>query len=144
MKNKFEILTGLLIVAGFVAMAFSGGESFKTGEYYRYTKSNDTITNAANDTLLLPVTFYSRFTYLAQIGRTNISGTTNVKLYLQQANTTSGNTDWVTVDSTTTTGASIGVLDGDEALGIRYRFIVDGTGTQSTRYFFNVTMKRKQ
>lgn len=143
MKNKTIVFAGLLVVAAFVAMAFGSESSYKVGEYYRYVPSADTITNAEKDTLLLPVTMYSQYTYCIQGVRTSLSGTHNVKFVLQQSNTTSGNTDWVGVDSTSTTSATIGLLQGQELYGIRYRILVNGSGTQSSRYALNCTFKKK-
>ena len=143
MKNKVQYLFGLLIVGAFLAMAFGNSEQYKVGEYYRYVPSADTITNAEKDTLLLPVTMYSQYTYCIQGVRTSLSGTHNVKFVLQQSNTTTGNTDWVGVDSTSTTTATIGLLQGAELYGVRYRILVNGSGTQSSRYALNCTFKKK-
>ena len=73
MKNKVQYLFGLLIVGALVAMAFGNSEQYKVGEYYRYVPSADTITNAEKDTLLLPVTMYSQYTYCIQGVRTSLS-----------------------------------------------------------------------
>lgn len=142
MKRKY---IGLFIVAIFAALAMSFGkmEGGAPSGYYRYAVT-DTITNAEKDTLLLPVTFFSRYTYCVQGVRTSLSGTHNVKFVLQQANTTTGNTDWLSVDSTSTTSATIGLLQGAEMYGVRYRLLVNGSGTQSSRYVINFTMKKRE
>lgn len=105
----------------------------------------DTITNAEKDTLLLPATFLSRFSYLITVYRTSLSGTHNVKIYLDESNATAAtdNNHWRTIDSTSTTTATLGVLDGDEVYGRRHRIRVSGTGTQSSAYTIRSTYKYK-
>lgn len=108
-----------------------------------YDPAKDTITNAEKDTLLLPYTLLSRFTYLFSVERTQLSGTANVKVYLDESNAQTGNTTWRTIDSTATTTATLAFFDGDEVYGRRLRLRISGTGTQSSTYKLRGTLKYK-
>lgn len=108
----------------------------------RYTFALDTISNANNDTLSFPYNVFSSYSSLYQITRTNISGTTNVSVALQQSAVTSGNSDWVTVATTSGTSSTNEALTLNPTYGIRYRLIVDGTGTQSTSYRITAVLKK--
>ena len=156
MKNKLLFALLALIASIAVFSAFDRPEAQSTAEsqsivydagsvkpYYHKEYSLDTITNAANDTLTLPVTLYSPFEGVFQIVRTSISGTANVALKVEQSNTLTGNTDWVSVSTGSGTGATTEALQLTSMNGLRYRVIIDGTGTQSTSYRCHVTLKRK-
>ncbi len=108
----------------------------------RHNFTADTITDAENDTLSLPYNLFSSFTSLYQMTRTNLSGTTNVAVTLQQSALTSGNTDWITVGTTSGTGATAEALTLNPTYGVRYRLIFDGTGTQSSRYTLTAVLKK--
>lgn len=108
----------------------------------RYTFTLDTITDAENDTLSFPYNVFSSYSSLYQITRTNISGTTNVAVTLQQSAVTSGNTDWVTVATTSATTATNEALTLNPTYGVRYRLIVDGSGTQNTSYRITAVLKK--
>jgi hypothetical protein len=73
----------------------------------------DTITNAANDTLLMPWTMQNRYTGALQITRTNISGTTNLAITVQTnvASTSSTDETWNTVLTSAGTGATAELSD---------------------------------
>lgn len=154
--NKY-LLPALLLLCALVAFNWKGtdvpayeytgdrSEVFEpmASSIVRYTFTADTITDAENDTLSLPYNLFSSFTSLYQLTRTNLSGTTNVAVTLQQSALTSGDTDWVTVGTTSGTGATIEALTLNPTYGIRYRLIVDGTGTQSTRYTVQAVLKKQ-
>jgi hypothetical protein len=105
----------------------------------------DTITNAANDTLLMPWTMQNRYTGALQITRTNISGTTNLAITVQTnvASTSSTDETWNTVLTSAGTGATAELLTLEETYGQQYRIIVDGTGTQSSSYRLSWLGKKK-
>jgi hypothetical protein len=105
----------------------------------------DTITNAANDTLLMPWTMQNRYTGALQITRTNISGTTNLAITVQTnvASTSSTDATWITVLTSSGTGATAELLTLEETYGQQYRIIVDGTGTQSSSYRLSWLGKKK-
>ena len=128
------------------------------GGYYRTNYRLDTITNAEQDTFGLvsrtsttaanALASYSPFLSLyslnLKIRRTNISGTTSVKMYLDESVTTTPTaTGWVTVDSTTTTGATVGIINRSELLGEIYRIRIVGAGTQSSSYLVQGIAKKK-
>lgn len=112
------------------------------GGAYRY-RLIDTITNAELDTITLPVNFISLYTGLATVERTNLSGTTNVSVFLDESNFTSGTNNWYTINTVAGTGATVAIASQTELAGIRYRIRIVGSGTQSTRYVFNFTAKKK-
>lgn len=141
MKFKYS---GLFILACVVAAMFA----FDRAEFaaapkttYRYAWTADTITNAEKDTLSVPVNLLSNYQVQIQAVRTSLSGTHNVKLYLDESNLLSGTTDWRVIDSTSTTTATIGAIRQETTYGIRYRVRVSGTGTQSSRYAMNIVAK---
>lgn len=119
------------------------GEEYAPSTYFYKAYSLDTLANAANDTLTLSEKLLSNYEGVFQVVRTNISGTTNVALKVEQAVITSGNTDWVSVATGAGTGATTEALQLTSMLGTRYRIILDGTGTQSTSYRVHVMLKKK-
>lgn len=122
----------------------SEAEYFAPPTTLPYTWSLDTISNANNDTLDLPWVLQSRYTQAYQITRTSISGTANVAVSIQANVAYRDSTDpvWVTVATTSGTGATNELLTLAESYGQRYRIIVDGTGTQSTSYRISFLGKR--
>lgn len=130
-----------------------GAEYFAANDrtFYEYTWALDTITNAANDTLTIPSSvaasvMYSDFEYQYSIIRTSLSGTINLALKIEQSNyssnTSPGNSSWATLASGIGTGATVEYLTGD-CTAMRLRYIVDGTGTQSSSYRLRVILKKK-
>lgn len=121
--------------------------------FYEYTWTKDTITNAANDTLTIPSTqaiaqMYSDFEYSYTITRTNISGTTALALKIEQNDYPIGSSNaaasgaWVTLASGAATTATAEKLAGD-CTTMRLRYIVDGSGTQSSSYTLRAIFKKK-
>lgn len=105
--------------------------------------AKDTITNAANDTLELPGILASPYQYGYQVRITDISGTRNVKFYLE-AVSHAKSTRWMKVDSMVTSGSTINDyhMKAANTYGIKHRVIVDGTGTQSTAYQLDALLKK--
>jgi hypothetical protein len=120
----------------------------RTATTYIYPSASgvfaDTITNTEADTILIPVSFASPFTYSWYFQGTSLSGTMNIACVVQESNQTSPSaTDWVTLASTTVNaGAPIGRQVASMVYGARQRVIITGTGTQSTRYRFNARYKK--
>jgi len=117
--------------------------------YRTFTK--DTITNAANDTLLIgptTTTYYdlqSRYVCGVYLTRTNISGTTALTVTIQANGlSSSGTGDWSTVATSAATTATNEQLAVAECYGRRLRVIIDGSGTQSSSYQVNFVLKRFQ
>ena len=142
---NYKYLSFLILSALAIVLFFAGKPSTAQHEeiaappparLLAKTWALDTITNAANDTLVLPWSLQSRYTGALQITRTNISGTTNLAVSIQASVTSSSGTDatWVTVATTSATTATAELLTLAETYGQRYRIIVDGTGTQSSSY----------
>jgi ribosome modulation factor len=119
-----------------------GYEAGTTGTIHTYTWDTDTITNAANDTLTLPWTLLSNYAISYHVVRANISGTTSLKVYVQASGLRSGTTDWATIDSTSSTGATNAVIMLPHLYGQRQRLIVDGAGTQSSSHSISAVLKK--
>lgn len=137
----------------------SDGEFQSVGtNFYQYTHAVDTITDAENDTLYLPTAMrpvLSDFLIAYSIKRTNISGTTALACKVEESTykysgTTPPTAGWAAslnnlgaaadTDATTATEEEIRIPN---AYGVSYRFIVDGSGTQSSSYILRVVMKKK-
>lgn len=137
-----------------VRTVFADGSEYFAGNdrtFYEYTWALDTIANANNDTLTLPSSLaisvmYSDFEYQYSIVRTSISGTINLALKIEQSNyannTAPGNTAWASLATGSGTGATVEYLTGD-CTAMRLRYIVDGTGTQSSSYRLRAIFKKK-
>ena len=138
------------------SMAAVGGN-----QHFNFRK--DTITDAEADTIPIgprsstvwnlvsrPTNFLSLYTYDISVVRASLSGTHNVKLYLDKSSTynpspTSGSgiTDWFTIDSTSVTTATTAMMRSTDATGFRYRLRIKGTGTQSSTYTIWTAWKQK-
>ena len=142
-----------------VETGFGKAEYFwAVGGYVRSIYKQDTITNTEADTIGLvsrtsTTTANSSSAYTPLISlystdisikRTNSTGTTNVKMYLDKSSTTTPTaTGWLTIDSTSTTGVGAGQISRSEMLGEIYRLRVVGTGTQSTIYKIDGLSKKE-
>mgnify|MGYP007069478079 CR=1 FL=1 len=133
MKKYIGIFAAFAFFAALVLMSASVSPEPSNAGTVRRTYAADTITNAEKDTLAVLGTFLGAYRYNVQGFRTSLSGTHNVKIYLDGSALTSGNTDWFIMDSTTTTSATTFSMRGS-ADAIRFRIRVSGTGTQSSRY----------
>jgi hypothetical protein len=144
------IIPAALVFAAIVTLSgFEDSNTVNTAgpsapRLYTYEFTLDTITNAANDTLLLPATdVQSNYEWSYFITRTSISGTANIAVSVQASGVRSGNTDWVQVGVTSATTATNEMVSGTSFHGRRHRIIVDGTGTQSTSYKITAVLKLK-
>jgi hypothetical protein len=142
-RNFAFVLVGLVLAT--LAFSFAPPGTTSSSKTMIRTYAADTITNAENDTLSVAEPINSLYTYNAHFTLNNLSGTRSIKVYLQQSNVTSGTADWVSIDSITASGSTVAtyIADGTDFLGRRCRFIVDGTGTQSTRYTLSYCFKKK-
>ena len=162
MKNKFlYMLLGIFTAFGIAASyAFDKpmeSEFESTGGNSQFDYRKDTITNAEKDTLFIgkrnntiwntvstPTNFLSLYTYDITIVRASLSGTHNVKVYLDKSDDRDGtSTDWFTIDSTSTTTATTAMLRSTDATGARYRLRISGTGTQSSTFTIWSIWKKK-
>jgi hypothetical protein len=115
---------------------------------YRYSWSADTLTNTANDTLLVPPNLVSLWTYNTVLTASNVSGTTDIILILQENNASTGAV-WYEVERDTLNGAgSVRLHGGSQAAlgyvkGVRQRYIVDGDNTQVSVYSMTTTLKKE-
>lgn len=130
----------------------------RAGTYYAYTWTKDTITDAANDTLYLPSNMrpvLSNFTGCVSVTRTNISGTTNLAVKLEEttypySGSTKPSAGWASAlkvggsaAATAATTATTENLAIPDLYGMNYRIIIDGTGTQSSSYVIRLLLKKK-
>ena len=159
MKNAYRILFALLVVGAALSLfAFNRVEPLASNTFYEYTYTNDTIANAANDTLYLPSNMrpvLSNYQITYAVTRTNISGTTNLAVKVEEsAYKYSGSTPptagWAaslnsagSAAATAATTATTEALYIPNAYGCSYRCIIDGTGTQSSSYVIRVILKKK-
>lgn len=151
MKNKLFLIGGLMfliaLAMSLALMSFKGSDEPKAFEFEFAPPDNaykaypaDTLSNALKDTLVLPYTFASRYTYSVHFTLAAISGTRAMKIYLDESNTLStlsSSTGWVAVDSLTPTAAvNEYVMRGPQVYGRKLRLRVSGnTGaTQAVRY----------
>jgi len=144
MKNKilFLGLFALLAISLYSFSRPSDAEYYAAGGTYRYNVT-DTISNAEIDTVTFPVNFISLYTALLTVPRTQLSGTANTTIYIDESALTSGLTDWKVIDTLSGTGATVASFTQDELRGLRYRVRIAGTGTQSLRYTLNFVGKKK-
>jgi len=112
--------------------------------YYRYPTTTsgssafvgDTITNATNDTVEIPVNLLTDRNWAWTIVATNISGTTAVIATVEEASTTGTQAaaiDWDVIGRDTFSATGQDWIRGEHTTGFKQRLILDGSGTQSTR-----------
>jgi ABC-type glycerol-3-phosphate transport system substrate-binding protein len=133
MKTKFSAFI-LAALIGLVAIAATNSTNdYQTATpYYAYSVT-DTITDAENDTITIPTRLVSKWTSLYHVTTTSLSGTVGLSNIVQEAASYNAS-DWVQVDSINHTAAGTKRLDNEIVYGPRQRLVIDGDGTQSTRY----------
>ena len=162
MKNK--ILLGIcalaLCICAVCAMSFDDGKGAPPppGTSYTYAYTLDTIANAANDTLYIPANYreqLSDFQVCVSVTRTNISGTTNLAVKVEEtawpySGSTAPTLGWASAlnvagsaAATAATTATTENINIPHIYGRNLRIIVDGTGTQSSSYRIRWLMKKK-
>ena len=91
----------------------------------------DTLTNAENDTLLLPVAFKDENAFFWQINAVQLSGTSAAVARVQVS---LDNSNWInTGDTLAIAGSTAGKILGT-SFAPRMRVIIYQTGTSSTKY----------
>lgn len=180
MKNisfkGFALLAVLAVFASMVAMSFDKpaqamsaaqieelaaseeGYYDAVGGIYEKTFTKDTITDAGNDTLYLPSSMrpvISNFIHGLSVTRTNISGTTNLAVKIEESTyrysgTTPPTAGWATslntaaaAAATAATTATTEEIRLPDSHALSYRVIIDGTGTQSSSYVIRWILKKK-
>ena len=107
---------------------------------YRFSPAVDTITNTEADTILIGpgvgTNFLTNYEGALFATITNVSGTTNVAIVVDEGYVhTDGTTRWVLgKDTLSGTGAGTRVVEIGSMVGTKYRVRITGTGTQSTQY----------
>lgn len=134
MKYILSIIAALFI--------FGAASAQKTGDYYsKVMVTLDTITNTEADTINLGVNLLSNYTYNYIISRTQLSGTANTTVKLQESNELTGSV-WYDVATASGTGATVGIIQGANTYGVRHRILITGTGTQSLSYKLTARLKK--
>lgn len=149
MRFKFLIPFALMLL-GFSFQA----EAQTPRKVLLYSYALDTITNTESDTIYIGtsstgaysgvVDFQSLYAGQWTFIRTNISGTSNVALKIEQTPLYTGsNTYWTSIATGAGTGATAEAITVSEMLGRRYRVILTGTGSQLTSYrvYFSAKLK---
>lgn len=134
MKYILSIIAALFI--------FGAASAQKTGDYYsKVMVTLGTITNTEADTINLGVNLLSNYTYNYIISRTQLSGTANTTVKLQESNELTGSV-WYDVATASGTGATVGIIQGANTYGVRHRILITGTGTQSLSYKLTARLKK--
>ena len=152
--KTLKYFAGLVIVCAALMFAESTRKSelYNTppavSNTYRYEFTADTITNAENDTINMSVQFLDAWVPNAFLETTQLSGTQAINLIIQENSKLTGTTGWISVDTVALSGSSdLDRLSYPSApywvRGQRMRIIIDGSGTQSTRYTGRVIAKRE-
>jgi len=155
MKQLFYFIGGLAIISIVFVTALAFSDAPAPSPNYRYVFTSDTITNTEADTLVVPGRLLSDWSYNHAFKMTELSGTLDVTIKLQESNDYSGDT-WYDVEDTGsfTTDGGIARLYGQEVLGsntavkehrvrgVRQRIIITGTGTQSSVYSGTAVYKK--
>lgn len=127
---------------------------------YRYsspsvTTDRDTITNTAADTIAIPPTLISLWTYNTVINTTQVSGTTSVIAVLQESADGSGSIWYEVERDTVATNGTIRLHGAPEVAldvysdrlgyvkGVRQRYILTGVGTHVTAYRLSTVLKKQ-
>lgn len=110
--------------------------------FYTYTFAPDTITDSESDTLLLPADFVSPWSFAYHVTMSSLSGTDTLSFVVQESVLKSGNTDWITVATGAGSADVFTRITGALMYGRRQRIIVNGAGTQSTRYAITFLAKK--
>ena len=135
MKYIFSIIAALMLFTVSV-------NAQKVGDYYaKAMVTLDTITNTESDTINLGVNLLSNYAYNYIISRTQLSGTANTTVKLQESNELTGSV-WYDVATASGTGATVGIIQGANTYGVRHRILITGTGTQSLSYKLTARLKK--
>jgi hypothetical protein len=137
MKN---ILIGLLVFVAVGVTAFKNDRSKTLDNSYDDASSvfysysiTDTITNTEIDTINIPVSLVSKWSGYWSIVGTNLSGTSYIMPTVLQAASSTDFTNVATLDTINSNGY---VQSNEDAIigGTKYRLILTGVGSQSTKY----------
>jgi hypothetical protein len=130
-----KILAFFAVCAAVVFLASAGepDTSYQTSApFYSYSLS-DTITNTENDTIDIPARLVSDWSGGWHVQATSLSGTVALANTVEESLSYNG-TDWVSVDTINHVAAGTRRMEQDRVYGFRQRIVIDGSGTQSTRY----------
>lgn len=147
--KHLKYFAGLVIICVALMFAETTNKSAPAvSNTYTYEFTADTITNAENDTINMSVQLLDAWVPVAFLETTQLSGTQAINLIIQENSKLTGTTGWISVDTVALSGSSdLDRLSYPAApywvRGKRMRIIIDGSGTQSTRYTGRVIAKRE-
>lgn len=154
MKYFASIFAFLLIVACF-GVALIGDTPTATAEevgadmaaarayYYpsAYTSTSDTITNAENDTLTVSANLVSPWGVKLVAVVANLSGTTAMNIIVQGSLDLTTSKTWYPIDTVAVAGAGTYTWEDSYVPEVAHRFIIDGSGAQSSTYAVRAVYK---
>lgn len=154
MKTLFGKFYYVFIVFAICAIGFAFMPEESEGSYtfYQYpagtTYVSDTIVNAANDTITPPTGDLLKGLWLnptLEFITTQLSGSGSIIVIVQESaysGSVANVPQWFEVARDTFTSSADGRIEWDAVRGFKVRFILDGTGTQSTVYKTHFITKR--
>lgn len=154
MKYFAIIFAVLLIVTGF-SVALTGDNAKTAAEdagadmaaarayYYpsAYSTVFDTITNAENDTLTVPANLLSPWGVKFVADVANVSDTTAISIIVQGSMDLTTTKTWFPIDTVAVAGAGVYTWEDSYVPEVAHRFILDGSGTQSSTYSVRAVYK---
>ena len=147
--SKFLTAAGALALVVLFLASSPRGEEQQASNIYRVVTS-DTITDTGADTFAIAPNLASLWAYNWVVSATQVSGTTNVIVRLQESNETTGNI-WYEVERDTIITGGQGLiirLDGRAApggafvRGQRQRAILTGVGTGVSAWRAAIVLKK--
>ena len=133
MLRKILAFASIFAAVVFLASAGEPNADYQTSApFYSYSLS-DTITNTENDTVEIPARLVSDWSGGWHVQATSLSGTVQLANTVEESLSYNG-TDWVSVDTLNNSAAGTKRAEQDRVYGFRQRLVIDGSGTQSTRY----------
>jgi len=139
-KLMIGLSAGMLTAA--ILLTSAKPSEFDAGtDIYRQVVTLDTITDTGADTIAISPNLFSFWKYNYVVKGTQLTGTINIKATVQERNAP-GSDIWYDVDTLTlNTNGGIIKLDGD-VYGVGHRVLLTGSGTQSSSYTLQATLKK--
>lgn len=116
-------------------------ERLAIGQTYTKNVTNGAIAGTEADTIAL-ANLISNYQLSVETQKANVSGTTNIAVYLDASNSTTGTDNWIAIDTLPGTSTGLAKDTYDRAYYLRYRLRLKGTGTQSSTYKVWVMAKK--
>ena len=138
-KIMIGLSAGLLTAAIFLTSAKPS--EFDAGtDIYREIVS-DTITDTEADTITLSPNLFSFWKYNYVVEGDELSGTIDILVTVQERNAVNSSIWYTVATDTILADLEVEQFTGD-VFGINHRLILTGTGTQSSKYTLQATLKK--